>query len=372
MKRIVILSNTSWYIYNFRFNLIKALMESKYQIITISSEDEYTTKLIQQGCMHYNIRIDSKSKNPLKDIVLMISLSILLRKIKPNVLLNYTAKPNIYGTIAASLFKIPTINNIAGLGSGFVDESLTTKFLRFLYRFSQKRANKIFFQNIDDQNEFINKRLVSREQCDLLPGSGVDLNRFAFTEISDVENDKFIFLFVARMLYSKGAKILFNAAKELKRRGIKNFKIILLGESNVNNNDAIPDEIIDQWNNEDFFEYLGKSDDVYQYMKQSNCIVLPTYYREGTPRSLLEGLATGRPIITTNMPGSRNTVINGINGYIIKPKDHLDLAEKMEKMLKLSQNELREFSISSRKLAEERFDESIVIAKYLKLIRELG
>ncbi len=370
--KVAILYNTSWYIYNFRLNLIKALISDGYKVITIAPNDVYSAKLTEQGCTHYNIRVDSKTKNPLKDLVFIQELKKLLKRIEPDILLNYTAKPNIYGTIVASQLGIPTINNIAGLGSGFVNESFTTKVLRFLYRFSQAKASKVFFQNPDDLNEFITNGLVKREISDLLPGSGVDLTRFSFSSFQKSESDKFIFLFVGRMLYSKGVEILFQASKSMHTKGIRNFKVLLLGESNVNSKDAIQNSNIEEWNKEAFFEYLGKSEDIYTYLKKSHCVVLPSFYREGTPRSLIEALAVGRPIITTDMPGCRNTVVDGDNGFIIDPKNEIDLADKMEKMLSMSELDLAQFGINSRRLAEDKFNEQIVIDKYLESIKKLA
>ena len=315
--------------------------------------------------------MDSKSKNPVQDMVFVFQLQQLLKKIQPDILLNYTAKPNIYGTFAAKMNGIPCINNIAGLGFGFVAESATTKILSLLYRLSQRRADKVFFQNPDDFAEFKRKNLVQDFNADLLPGSGVDLKRFAYNPLEKEDSSPFIFLFIGRLLYSKGVNILFDASKKIYESENKSFKVILVGESNVNNQDAIPNDMIEKWNKENFFNYIGKTDNVYDVIKKSHCVVLPSYYREGTPRSVLEGLSTGRPIITTKMPGCKTTVKDGYNGYLINPKDTDDLAEKMLTLINMSILQLKEFGNNSRKMAEEKFDEHIVINKYLKTIKEL-
>lgn len=369
-KIIAILYNTSWYIYNFRSNLIKSLIHEGYSIITIAPYDIYTEKLINIGCTHYQIKVESKNKNPFKDLLLCINLYLLLNKIRPEILLNYTTKPNIYGTIVAKVIGIPCINNIAGLGIGFVHENFTTIVLRKLYKYSQRKANMVFFQNIEDHQEFISVGAVTNENSDLLPGSGVDLNKFKFYPLKGLNSNLFIFLFVGRIMYSKGVKVLFDAAKSIYKKR-KNFKIIMIGEINNPNGDGVPINIITKWKEEKYFEYHGKIENVIRMLKISHCVVLPSFYREGTPRSLLEALSVGRPIITTNMPGCKTTVINDYNGFLIKPKDVDDLVQKMEKMMDLSSHELAMFGENSRKIAEIYFDERLVINKYLKEIKLL-
>lgn len=370
-KIIAIFCNTSWYIYNFRSNLIKALLKQNYLIITIAPNDIYTKKLIEIGCIHYNLEVDSKSKNPFKDVILFCNLLLLLNKIKPNILLNYTAKPNIYGAFAARINGIPCVNNIAGLGLGFVFENFTTKILRKLYKYSQRKAEMVFFQNTEDFNEFKKIGAVTVKNSDLLPGSGVDLRKFKYSPLTKKKLDPFIFIFIGRILYSKGVKLLYEASKKIHESN-KLFKVILIGEINNNNNDdGVSVSQITNWNKKSFFEYIGKKDNVFDMIKVSHCVILPSYYREGTPRSLLEGLAVGRPVITTDMPGCKTTVIDDYNGYLIKPNDVNDLTEKMIKMLNLSNEELNTLCENSRQLAEKKFNEKIVINKYLKAIKNL-
>lgn len=369
-KIISILSNTSWYIYNFRLNLIKSLINKNYIVITIAPHDSYTDKLINIGCDHHQIILDSNNKNPFKDLLFLFRLQRLLNDVKADVLLNFTAKPNIFGTFAAKINKIPCINNIAGLGTGFVNKSIVTRILKLLYYFSQRNANKVFFQNLDDLDEFIKAGLV-KKNFDVLPGSGVDLSKFNYCQLEKRDSEPFIFLFVGRMLYSKGVKLLFEASKEIFESNNYLFKIILIGESNVNSQDSISNHDIESWNSEIFFNYIGKTDNVYEYIKNSHCIILPSFYREGTPKSILEGLASGRPIITTNMPGCKTTVKDGYNGYLVNPRDLNDLFVKMKAIMDLSIFELKLFGMNSRSLAEKVFDEKTVINKYLNAIEEL-
>lgn len=368
---IAILYNTSWGIYNFRNRLIESLLGKGFSVITIAPEDSYTSKLIELGCTHYDIDLNSKSKNPVKDLKYCYDLRRVFKDCSPSIVLNFTAKPNIYGTIVAKSLGFKVINNIAGLGLGFTNQSLMTRILIGLYSYSQKKANHVFFQNPVDRELFFEKRIVKEVESSLLPGSGVDLSRFRVHENKIDENSPFKFLLIARMLHSKGIFILLEAAKKLQDEGITNFEVNLLGDFGINSSDAISKEEIENWNKLPYINYLGRTDNVIPYLEDCNCVVLPTYYREGTPRTLLESLAIGRPIITTDMPGCRDTVNHGLNGYIVKPRDVGDLKDKMMSFIQLSSKQKINLGNESRKLAEIRFDEKFVIDGYLNAIDSL-
>ncbi|MFW5793714.1 MAG: glycosyltransferase family 4 protein [Bacteroidota bacterium] len=364
--KIAILLNTSWYIYNFRRNMIQELISRNYEVHAIAPYDEYTIKLEALGCFYHSIEFDSKSKNPLSDISLLLKLKKKLKIISPDVLLNFTIKPNIYGSLAAYSLKIPVINNIAGMGTLFSESMISRTFFKMLFKISQNKANTVFFQNPDDFRELTVKNIVSRDIAKLLPGSGVNLDEFSYFPLSQTKI--ITFLLIARMIYPKGIEELFAAGKLLKEKGFNNFRIKLLGETGVNNPAAIPAERIKEINSCEFVDYLGKTDDVVSHIKNATAIVLPSYYREGTPKSLLEALAVGRPVITTEMPGCRETVINGQNGYLCKASSVKSLAEKLEDFITLSDEQKIKMGAESRKLAEKKFDEKIVIDKYLQAI----
>ena len=368
MKKIAILLNTSWYIYNFRRNLIQELISNNFKVFAIAPYDEYSDKIKELGCEYYNIQFDSKSKNPIADIKLMFDIRKRLKNIKPDILLNFTIKPNIYGTLVARTLKIPCINNVAGFGTLFSENLISRTFFKALFKISQKKARIVFFQNPDDFEELTKSGVIDLKKADLLPGSGVNLNEFAYVPVTN--NRNIIFLLIARMIYPKGIQELAQAAKKLKEKGFKNFEVHLLGEMNVNNPLAIHKEELDEICNNQYITYLGKTDDVNSEIQKSDVVVLPSYYREGTPKSLLEALAVGRPIITTDMPGCKETVVNNVNGFICEPKSVDDLFLKMEKFIKMDFFERRNMGEQSRKLAEEKFDESIVLRKYLDAMNE--
>lgn len=372
LKPIAIISNTSWGIINYRSTLINAIQQIGYEVITVAPIDEYTDKLRELGCTHLNIDMDSNSRNPIKDVLSILKYVRLFKKINPSVVLNYTAKPNIYSTLACSWCGLPSVNNISGLGYGFVNETLITKILRILYKTSLNKASFVFFQNPDDYQIFRNLKIVEATKSQILPGSGVNLERFRKCQIPDISTGPFVFLLVSRMMYSKGIEILIQAGENLNASGYKNFEIHLLGDKSNNNVDAIPNSIIKTWTSLSFVKYMGKSDNVFPFFEKAHCVVLPSYYKEGTPRSLLEGLAVGRPIITTDTAGCKETVTDGINGFLVPPKSVDKLAGKMKEIVSFTQVELQKMGDESHKKAESQFNEQYVINAYLKKINELA
>ncbi|MBN1760976.1 MAG: glycosyltransferase family 4 protein [Chitinispirillaceae bacterium] len=370
MNRIAILLNTSWYIYNFRRNLISELIKNNYEVIAIAPYDEYSNRLEQLGCKYFKLEINSKSKNPIYDLMLLFRIRLLLEKNSPDLLLNFTIKPNVYGSLAARSLGIKCINNVAGMGTLFTEGFISRTILKFLFKISQLKAHTVFFQNIDDYNELTINNIVNKDICKLIPGSGVNLLDFPFSPIHSKHKDKLVFILIARMIRSKGVVELVEAGLQLAKKGYTNFRINLLGELGINNPNAITKSEMDDLCLNLFVSYLGKTDDVKYFIHNSDVVVLPSYYREGTPKSLLEALSTGRPIITTDMPGCRDTVLHGVNGFLCKPKSVQDLTEKMEAMLLMSAEDRKKMGKSSRKIAEEKYDERIVIDHYFEQIEK--
>ena len=366
--RIAISINTSWNIYNFRSGLVKTLQKEGHEVIAIAPKDEYSSKLVSELNMeYYPIEIDNKGSNPIKDFKLILDYKKVLKKAKIDVLLQYTIKPNIYGTIAAKQLNIPTINNVSGLGTIFINpNTLTSKIGRRLYKFAFKYPFKVFFQNADDRQLFIDHNLVYPNKTDVLPGSGVDLAKFEYSPRR--KNGKFTFLMIARVLYDKGVIEYVQAAKMLLNE-MDNVNFQLLGTIDQSKG-SIPIELFNSWKQDNIIEYLGVTDDVQSKIKEADCIVLPSY-REGTPKTLLEALAVGRPIITTNVPGCKETVIDNENGFLCESKNSKDLHKKMRQVSLLKEEELLIMSKNSRKLAEEKFDDKIVYRKYIEVINEI-
>ena len=368
---ILIVSNTSWSLFNFRFELARSIKENGYEVVLIAPYDEYSEKLSKEFEYH-DIYMNNKGTNPKEDIKTTIEFYKLYKKIKPDIVLHYTIKPNIYGTIACSMLDIKTINNIAGLGTLFIKQNFVTKIAKWLYKYSQSKADKIFFQNRDDFDMFIDEKLVDKDKCDILPGSGVDTNKFLPVEYKK-EDDVFRFLLVARMLWDKGIGEYIEASKIIKSK-YKNVEFQMLGFLDVDNHSAVSKEQMQEWVDVGYVNYLGVSDNVKEEIAKVDCVVLPSFYREGTPRILLESASMAKPMITTNNVGCRDVVDDGVNGYLCGVRNSIDLANKMEMMLNLSEGERVEMGKRGREKMLHEFDESIVIRKYLdcisKIIRE--
>lgn len=367
--KIAVVLNTSWNIYNFRKGLINSLMDKGNQVITIAPKDQYTYKLMELGCRHIPVKMDSRGASPIKDFLLILELYLIYKKVRPDVILHYTIKPNIYGTIAASLLGIPVINNVCGLGTMFLKDNLVSRVAIMLYRIAFRFPKKIFFQNEDDRNLFVKRNIVTERTTDLLPGSGIDVKEFS-PEKSTIKNQKFTFLLISRLIYDKGILEYIEAIESLKKEGVEaNFQ--LLGPIDEKHKRGIPSKIIQQWIEKNQVEYLGTTEDVKSYIKKADCIVLPSY-REGTPKTLLEAASLAKPIVTTDVPGCNNVVKDGENGYLCKLKDSTDLAVKMKKMLSLDMSTRMEMGKNSREYVEQKFDEKVVINKYISSIKQIN
>jgi len=367
--KIAIVYNTSWYVYNFRLNLIKALQDDGAQIIIFAPRDKYTEKLIDLGCGFHEIYMESKGKNPINDFRSLFSIYRALKKEKPDVCLQYTIKPNIYGTLAASFFNIPVINNIAGLGSMFESNGFFSKIALFLYKLSQSKATHIFFQNRDDMQLFVDKKIVKHSRYSLIPGSGVDLSRFSPTK-KEHDGLKPVFILVARLLKAKGIEEYALAAKIVKEKYPESvFQV--LGFHDPEDTACVAKDQLSGWIKAGYVDYLGKTDDVKSYLNKADCVVLPSFYREGVPRSLLEAAAMGKPIITTDHVGCRETVKVGYNGYLCQIKNPVDLADKIIRFIELSESEKVKMGENSRKLAEDVYDEKIVLEAYRSKIKSI-
>jgi glycosyltransferase involved in cell wall biosynthesis len=365
--RIAIVLNTSWNIYNFRMNFIQRLLEQGYEVHTIAPQDTYTPLLIKAGCIHHKVKMDSRGANPLKDCALILELFTIYRKVSPDVILHYTIKPNVYGTIAAALLGIPVINNVCGLGTVFLKDNLISAIAIFLYKISFRFATKVFFQNPDDQKLFVDKKLVPANAVDTLPGSGIDLKKFQ--PVSFKRNDRFTFLLISRLITDKGVLEFIEAIKKLRSQGIAaHFQV--LGALDPLHKRGIKVEVIEEWINSGTIEYLGTTNDVREFIKNADCVVLPSY-REGTPRTLLEAASSSKPIIATDVPGCNNVVEHNFNGLLCKLKDADDLAEKMNCMVNFTDDNLKLFGENGRAKMEAEYDESLVINKYLAALAEL-
>jgi len=364
-KIILIIINTSWNIYNFRLGLINALQQEGYKIIALAPKDDYSNKLEQFDIEFHDIKINNKGTNPIEDIKLIWDFYQFYKKLSPDVILTYTIKPTIYGSIAAKIRNIPTINNISGLGAVFLNDNLSSKIGRLLHKIALYKSDTVFFQNPQDKKLFIDSKFTIEQQAELLPGSGINTEYFKPEKIIK-KTVNFTFLCVARLVGNKGIKEYESAAKKLKKQYPK-IVFQILGAYYPNNPTALSLEEIAQWKGGEVIDYLGTNDNVRAIMLQADCIVLPSY-REGLSHVLLEAASLEKPIITTNVPGCMEVVDEGINGYLCQVKDVDSLVQKMKKIFLLDEEKRNIMGKNGRKKIKAEFDERIVIQKYIAAI----
>jgi glycosyltransferase involved in cell wall biosynthesis len=367
-SEIWIAANTTWNLFNFRAGLIRALLNAGYRVTAFSPKDKYVEQVKALGVRHVHLPLDNSGTNPAKEALTVLRLYNLLRRSRPSLLLTFTPKPNIYGSIAAARLGISVISNVAGLGRAFVEPGWLNMVSRVLYRVALRHPARIFFQNRDDVELFLKARLVERGRIDLLPGSGVDVERF--TPAQKKESGLFVFLFVGRLLADKGVREFVGAARMLRPEG-EGFECRILGFIDERDPSSIQLDELRQWEAEGVVRYLGGSDRVADIMADADCVVLPTYYREGCPRSLLEASAMAIPTIAADSTGCRDIVTEGENGFLCRPRDVGDLANKMRRMLNLSFEQRGRMGLVARKKVLDRFDEKIVIARYLTAVKEV-
>lgn len=370
-NKILIMANTYWNLYNFRSGVIKKLISSGFDVLAVAHENRDSDFLKEMGCRVLPIKIYSKSINPLVEIITLVHLFFLIIYERPKVCLLYTSKPNIYGSLASTFLGCSYINNISGLGSVFISGGWIKNFIVFFYKFSLIRSHKVFFQNRDDLDFFLNLGLLKIEQSLILPGSGVDLERFKPENISNNLNtdQDFSFILIARMIKDKGVIEYVEAAK-IVHKSFKNVKFKLLGPLGVDNPSAITKAEMINLVNTCKVEYLGLANDVRPFIESSTCVVLPSY-REGTSRVLLEAAAMCKPIITTDVPGCKNVVEDGKTGFLCKAKSATDLAQKMIQMIELSSVERFKMGALARKKMQNEYDERLVIDMYMKEIKKI-
>ncbi len=362
--RLVLSINTSWNIINFRAGLVRALHERGFDVVALSPDDPYASRLAELGCRHVPLAMDNMGTNPFRDAGQFLRYLRALRRERPDVFLAWTIKPNVYGSLAAHLLGVPVINNVSGLGTAFLSGGWLMRLVRLLYRSAFARSARVFFQNRDDRALFVDSGLLRLDQATVLPGSGIDLAHFAPAPVvarSPATGP--VFLLVARLLWDKGVGEYVEAARLLKLR-LPGARFQLLGFLDVENRTAVPRQTVEGWVSERLVEYLGHADDVRQHVAAADCVVLPSY-REGTPRSLLEAAAMARPLVTTDVPGCREVVNEAVNGFLCRPRDAADLADKLLRFAQLPKAARLEMGRQSRLKAEREFSERIVIDAYL-------
>ena len=369
--KIALVANTSWYLHNFRTRLMYALREMGCEVLAVAPEDEYSRKLIAAGFSHRHIPLDATGVNPVPELQSILSLRRLLYAERIQTVLSFTPKGNVHCGLAIAGSNIAFVPNISGLGRGFSEESGLRWAAKATFKLALRRATTVFFQNDDDMRMLVSMRIVDAAKALRIPGSGVDLRRFSHQN-SDAPRDSesLIFLFIARLLWEKGLGQYAAAAKNVRAR-LPHARFQVLGRLQKGAG-GVPKVKIDGWVDEGAIEFLGETDDVRRYIDAADCIVLPSYYREGVPRSLLEAAAMAKPVISCDVAGCRDAVTHNATGYLCRPRDVEDLTVALEKFIGLSALERKAMGLRGRAKMETEFDEMLVINQYLDVVSQIA
>ena len=353
-QKLIILTNTSGGLYLFRYELIMKLLPD-YDIYVLTTDTGRVNELINLGCTVDIINIDKRGTNPFNDAKLLFRYLQYIKKHNSNYVINYTIKPNIYGGIACSILKVPYSNNITGLGTAFEKKGALQRIVEFLYKMGCLHAKRVFFENSDNLELFIGKRIVKRQQAVLLNGAGVNLEKFTY-EPYPLKQAPVHFLFMGRIMREKGIEELLQAATKLKEDGYE-FSLDVIGGfvDNYQN-------VFEKYGKESWFNYFGFQNDVRPFISHSHCFVLPSWH-EGMANTNLESAAMGRPVITSNIPGCKESVLEGISGFLCEPKNTDSLYKSMAAFIELPYEKKRQMGLEGRKHMELCFSKEAVVEK---------
>ena len=369
-KVIALVANTSWSIYNFRLGLIRHLKNQGIEIVVIAPKDAFTAKLVAEGIEFYEIEISNYGTNPVVELGLIRNLVRLYKEINPQLIFHYTIKPNIYGTLAAKYCGIPSVIITTGLGHLFEFKNrIVSTITLFLYRISCTFSKKTLFLNSNDLDVFVYKKVVKKSKAILLRGEGIDLDWFSPKKVQKHPR-KTIFLFAGRLLIDKGVNEYVEAAQKI-RAQYKDVEFQILGFVDQSNPNSIAYQQIIEWQHKKIISYLGETSDVRPYLAKCDCLVFPSYYREGVSRILMEASAMECPIITTDNVGCREVVDDGINGFLVIPKDVSSLVEAIGKFLNLCIEDRQLMGKLGRSKMNREFDQEIVFRQYDEIISSL-
>ncbi len=359
--KIALIGNSDLCVYNYRFELVLRLLREGHHVFVIAPPGEHEQDLREMGCEYCEVKISSHGTNPVEDLKLKRAFCKILAQIRPDYVFTYTIKPNIWGAMACAKLGIPCIANITGLGTAVENGGILQKVTVALYRIAFRKVQTIFFQNRENMQFFLDRKL-SRGKEKLLPGSGVNLNRFH--PYPYPAGDTVSFVFISRlMMKEKGIGQFLDAAEAIRAK-YPNTRFHICAEC-----EPVYEARLKDLRDRGVVIYHGQIGAVEEILKEMNCTVHPTYYAEGLSNVLLESCACARPIITTDRAGCREVVEDGVNGFVVKQKDSADLIEKIEKFLSLSREEQERMGLAGRAKVEREFDREIVIGKYLEEIK---
>ncbi len=367
---VVFSANSCWNLLNFRGGLLSGLNEAGYRLVAFAPADGHAEELRRRGVELIPLPMARSAMNPLGDAGLLVRYVRALRALRPAAYCGFTIKPNVYGAIAARLTGVPTINNVTGLGTTYLSTSLMWRLAAQLYRAAFKRSHTVFFHNDEDRKIFLEWRIIRPEQGRVIPGSGVDLEHFKPEEAQRGRLDGDLrFLFIGRAIVHKGIREYVEAARQLRHR-LPGARFQLLGDPDTGNPTSVSPAEFQSWIDDGVIEHLGNHSDVRPFLRCATAVVLPTY-REGMSRALLEGAAMGKPLVGTDVAGSRELVEEGVTGALCRARDATSLADAMERIGRMPSEHLRGLGRAARLRVEQGFSEKVVIEAYLRALDEL-
>lgn len=365
-RKILFCDNVLWGLVNFRGSVIRHFVQQGDEVVLVAPQDDESIMKVDipEGVRYIPVRLNRCSRNPFTDLIYCAHLYRIYRKEHPDYIFHYTIKPNVYGSIAARLAGINCTGMVAGLGYGLLGDGMLSRLLAVMYRYAFKYVSSIFVLNKFNYQYLLDHKFCTSAQLRLFKGGeGVDLSAYPY--VREESGSQVVFLMVGRVLYDKGYREYVQAAKIVKQQ-YPDVRCQLLGMLDETYPAHVDEEELKRDVEEGTIEYLASTNDVMQYLGRSGVVVVLPSYFEGLSRSLMEACAVGRPIIATDIPGCRETVDEGKNGFLVKVKDSSSLAEGMLRYLSLSDAEKQAFSRHSRKKAEETFDVRQVIKEYEK------
>ena len=362
MKRIVIIENTFYTVLSLRMETIQYLQSKSLEVYVLSTGDAQDKQELES----YQVKVFDIGKlvsNPFSLLGFLYRIYKFLKEIKPKIVYTFTIRPNIFGSLVAGWMQIPTVSNITGIGPLFENQSFVYRIARGFYHFAMKKNQRIFFQNAMDMNLFLNHNYCLPQQAKLLPGSGVDVEKFAPVAVEKKSND-FVFLMISRLIKDKGVLEYVEAARKVKQK-FPQAQFQLLGPfwtQNLKSN-TITEEDVKSWVDEQIIDYLGYTYDVRPFIAASDCIVLPSY-REGNANVLMQGASMEKPLLASDVVGCNNLVVDGETGFLFEVKNVDDLADKMEKMLQLSLADRQTMGQKGRAFMKQHYNKKVVLEAY--------
>lgn len=360
MKKVLVMVNRDFVLYNFRLELVERLLQEKYEVYICLPYGKKVDKMVAMGCKFVPVEIDKRGTNPVRDLKLIKDYYKIMQQIKPDMVLMYTTKVDIYAGIVAGMLKIPYLLNVSGLGTALEFESSLQKVMITLYKQAAKKAKCVFFQNQENLDFFL-KRNMYKGKYKLIPGSGVNLKRWNLMDYPSDENGVG-FLFIARVIKEKGIEEYLAVAKQIKKE-YPNTVFHVLGPC-----DGEYEQTLKEYEEAGYIQYHGMVQDTGEYLKHAHCTIHPSYYPEGISNVCLESAATGRPVITTNRSGCKDTIDDKVTGFIFEQKNTEQLIDCARRFIQMSNEERRQMGLAGRRKMEKEFSREIVIEAYMREI----